>query len=160
MGCIACGRGLCNECPSEISPCCCNQEKAETESSTDEAESTEKKRFYKDDSEISVSGGRKRAAALYEINKDAPCEWRNLANCGGGLQPIVGCLTGKQANRHHGPVKNTSRNERSNIHLICPSCHNLWHDQNDPHYDENIYEELPHEPRPATLVELMGRGKS
>jgi hypothetical protein len=160
-GCIACGRLIHEECPhSKEGKCCCaatkNTEKPITVINDDEPEI--KERFSK--TGIGVSAGRKRAAALYEINKDAPCEWRNLANCGGGKFPIVGCLTGKQANRHHGPIKDTSHNERKNIHLICPPCHNLWHDSNDPHYDESVYAELPHDPRPATLVELMGRGKS
>jgi hypothetical protein len=97
--------------------------------------------------------GRKRAAVAHNINPDRSCEWRWKKNCGGGVYPIIGCLTGMQEHRHHGPVKNTARNEVSNVHLICTSCHNRWHTLNDPDYDETANELLPHNPTPATLKE-------
>lgn len=109
----------------------------------------------KDDSEITVSAGRKRAAELYPLDKDAPCEWQGLADAGGGKHPIIGCLQGKQQHIQHGPVKATYRNERENIHLICVKCHNRWHTVNDPVYDEDEYDKLPHSPRQATEEELI-----
>lgn len=142
--CFSCARGFYQECghepPSET-----------TLESADVAE--ELKRYSRTD--ISTSGGRKRAAELYPLDKSLDCEWRMLADCGGGKVPIVGCLTGKQVNRHHGPVKDTIRNERTNIHLICSPCHNLWHAKNDVLYDPVLFDTLPHEPRPITPDEIL-----
>lgn len=152
--CLSCLRGFHYECNN---PCCCRGSSPSVD--TGEAilfSSTE--RFSKED--VSVSAGRKRAAVLYQVNPDAPCEWRALTNCGGGKNPIDGCLTGKQQHRHHGPVKRTTRNERSNIHLICTKCHNTWHAKNDPLYgekkgDEEDFEILPHEPREMDMNTLL-----
>lgn len=144
--CLSCARGFYSECGHTPPP-------VDTINETElEEESTGGDRI------VTISGGRKRAAATYRLDKDAPCEWRLLANCGGGKFPIVGCKLGKQVNRHHGPVKNTMRNERSNIHLICATCHNRWHAANDSHYDEALYDTLPHNPREATLEELLTSG--
>jgi hypothetical protein len=101
------------------------------------------------------STGRKRAAQLYPIFEDAPCEWQGKKNCGGGKYPIVGCIDGKQRHRHHGPVKNTLRNESGNVSRICHNCHNRWHALNDPVYDEVEYSKLPHTPLAATEMELL-----
>ena len=95
---------------------------------------------------LTSSTGRKRAAELYPIDADAPCEWRGKRNCGGGRVPIIGCYAGKQKHRHHGPVKRTTRNERGNVHRICTACHVHWHELNDLEYDEREYELLPHLP--------------
>jgi hypothetical protein len=100
------------------------------------------------------STGRKRAAQLYPIEKDAPCEWRGKKNCGGGKRPIVGCLNGFQVDRHHGPVKKTTRNEEGNVHRICKDCHNHWHELNDLVYDEQAYNSLPHDPVAASDIEI------
>lgn len=170
MSCINCGRGLCFECDQQ--PCCCSSSKQESPtvglhldnvSFTHSEQSInptiiKRGRPFKDDSEISTSAGRKRAAELYSIDPDKACEWRGKSNCGGGKSPIVGCLTGTQKHRHHGPVKNTSHNERTNIHLICARCHNTWHGVNDPLYDESAYENLPHDPRPMTIDEMLLSG--
>jgi hypothetical protein len=110
-------------------------------------------RRYKDG--VTTSAGRKRAATMYPLDRTVACEWQLLANCGGGKIPILGCLTGKQINRHHGPVKHTERNERGNIHLICAHCHNLWHAKNDPVYDEDLFDSLLHDPRPMTPEEML-----
>lgn len=147
--CISCGRGFCDECcvsTSEESCCCANLR-------VDEKIARKRGRPLEDD--IGESAGRKRAAEIYTIDITKPCEWRNKTNCGGGLFPITGCIKGFQANIHHGPVKDTSRNERRNAHLICPTCHNRWHAKNDPVYDEVKYELLPHNPRDATPEELV-----
>lgn len=115
--------------------------------------SDEIRRYRSDD--ITVSGGRKRAAELYPLDKEAWCEWRMLSNCGGGKVPILGCISGKQVNRHHGPVKKTTRNERDNIHLICSPCHNLWHAKNDAVYSEEEFDKLPHLPKEMSPQELL-----
>lgn len=146
MGCLACGRELHGECikAPEDKKCCCAQESSETP-----------KRIgnYKPDDEIGVSAGRKRAAVQYAVNSEKHCEWRWKKECGGGKHPIIGCLGGMQEHRHHGPVKNTARNEPTNVHLICTPCHNRWHTLNDSDYDEAVAETLPHSPIPATLEE-------
>lgn len=180
MACISCGRGFHEECldfniipdiennPAEQDwTCCCSwsTEKEENipfsqSSELREATGEERKigRPPKPDSEITTSAGRKRAAVLYGINPDEPCDWQGLANCGGGKSPIIGCLNGKQQHRHHGPIKNTSRNEDTNIHRICTPCHNLWHAKNDPIYNEEEYSLLPHSPRASTPHEKLARG--
>lgn len=181
MACIACGRHICWECPTlyeksdnESPKCCCGRATRIQDSIIidigpppieNKVELSEQKLLptgggYKADDEITVSAGRKRAAVMYEINPLQMCEWSRMANCGGGKFPIIGCLTGKQENRHHGPDKTTSNNARENIHLICANCHNLWHAKNDPYYNVNEYRALPHSPRPATPEELLSRGKS
>jgi hypothetical protein len=86
------------------------------------------------------STGRKRAARLYPLDRDAECEWAGSTSAGGGTNPIPGCgkrrntVKGKQQARHHGPDKNTLNNEPGNVHRICHSCHNAWHAVNDPDY--------------------------
>src|SRR5690606_16115124 len=69
--------------------------------------------------------------------------------------PIVGCLDGLQVARHHGPVKNTTRNHLGNVHRICTACHNHWHELNDLVYDEREYGMLPHDPEEATREEII-----
>jgi hypothetical protein len=82
------------------------------------------------------STGRHRAVAIHgKANPEEPCEWRGLANCGGGQFPILGCADGFQSNLHHGPDKNVLNNDRINIHKICSQCHNRWHTLNDPDYE-------------------------
>lgn len=142
--CLSCARGFYEECGHE----------PPDERTLQTADVLEEVRRYRHN-DISTSGGRKRAAELYPLDKSLDCEWRMLANCGGGRVPIIGCLTGKQVNRHHGPVKTTTRNERTNIHLICSPCHNLWHAKNDPVYDETLFDTLPHNPRPITPEEIL-----
>lgn len=144
MSCHLCGRGIVGQCGCEPLPV----------GELTFAEPTLDQRRKADD-EITVSAGRKRAAREYPIDREAPCEWRGLANAGGGKIPIVGCIDGKQQDLQHGPVKATYRNERSNIHKICKKCHNRWHSANDPVYNEEEYDKLPHNPRPASPEELM-----
>ena len=95
--------------------------------------------------------GRKRAAQMYPLVIDADCEWKGLANVGGGKHPIVGCMGGKQSNRHHGPDKTTTNNDQGNVHRVCGRCHNLWHEWNDADYDPGER----HDPRIADPVELV-----
>lgn len=156
MTCLSCARGFFFECGH--TPPQQNTETLTHDTSTNEEISASPKKLgrpFKDDSEITTSAGRKRAAELYPILEDSPCEWQGLANCGGGKSPILGCFKGKQVHRHHGPVKDTSHNERTNIHLICPRCHNTWHARNDPLYNEEEYASLPHEPHERTNYDVI-----
>lgn len=142
--CLACARDFHDECDQE--PCCCN-----TQQEQKGFQEVEGPRGIRP---VTISAGRKEAAKLYPIDKSLPCEWRGLANCGGGLVPIVGCREGFQIARHHGPNKNTTENSRHNIHLICKSCHERWHSANNSIYSEEVYAQLPHKPRVATEAEL------
>lgn len=93
------------------------------------------------------STGRHRAVAIHgKADPDEPCEWRGLANCGGGRFPILGCNSGVQENLHHGPDKNTLNNERINIHKLCSQCHNRWHTLNDVDYEWDGHHPL-HSPK-------------
>jgi hypothetical protein len=69
---------------------------------------------------------------------------------GGGNHPIVGCVSGVQEARHHGPDKSTSNNEEGNVHRICHRCHNRWHAANNEDYDWNSTLVNSHSPRPQT----------
>src|SRR5437660_1251363 len=139
MACIGCGRGFHYECEllnenDDLNSCCCTKSDSPTgqdiPAATSHAGDTvaisgaspSSYKGYKADDKIGESAGRKRAAVKFEVNPDEPCEWRLQANCGGGLHPIVGCLTGKQQNRHHGPDKKTSNNDENNVHIICSQC--------------------------------------
>jgi hypothetical protein len=166
MSCLSCARGFINECS------CPKSDRLNGAASLMEAvssnqpelggEKRDRGRPQKEDSDVTdpQSTGRKRAAVLYPLNRDQFCEWRDLANCGGGKHPIVGCATGRQENLHHGPDKNTLNNTRHedtikgrNVHKICSKCHNRWHAKNDYDYDSSI----PHNPRDATLAERIER---
>ena len=111
---------------------------------------------YKDDSVLrdQQSTGRKRAAQMYPLFPEEPCEWQKKKNCGGGNKPITGCVSGLQQARHHGPDKNTLNNDEGNVHRICHNCHNRWHTENDEGYVwGSIYKE--HSPVAAELGEIL-----
>ena len=100
------------------------------------------------------STGRHRAVTLHgKADPSQPCEWQEMANCGGGSFPILGCVSGVQENLHHGPDKNTLNNERNNIHKICSRCHNRWHTLNDPGYEWDGHH-AAHSPREPTLEDI------
>jgi hypothetical protein len=90
---------------------------------------------------------------MYKIEGGQVCEWAWRKNCGGGIEPIIGC-TGRPASHiHHGPDKSTLSNERTNISLVCEFCHNRWHVANDKYYgtrpaDNSVW--LPH-------INIIGR---
>lgn len=143
MACPSCGRGLHFEC--EKSPCCCggsiSKNLAEHLDLEEEDDRGHPRRWQQDSSlKDQQSTGRKRAAKLYPLNPESPCEWRGLRFAGGGKFPIVGCITGRQQARHHGPDKNTLNNEGGNVHRICHTCHNRWHANNDSGYETRIQE--------------------
>lgn len=160
MACISCGRGIFGEC--DCNPATgdkLTEEESELVNAFQESiapvakgpgrPQIESREDMKDPS----STGRKRAAQLWPIIPGANCEWQNLANCGGGKYPILGCATGKQQNIHHGPDKTTTNNDRENIHKICANCHNRWHAANDRDHDKDI----PHSPRDASYHERVQR---
>ena len=155
QSCLPCARQFHDECPSpaEGHECCCPVVVSHSGLTTDEG--SKKAIGPLGVREVGESAGRKEAARLYPLDREAPCEWRGLAHVGGGKFPIVGCIAGLQQNIHHGPVKRTTENARHNIHLICAKCHNTWHARNDPTYDEQLNYTLPHKPRPATDEELI-----
>jgi hypothetical protein len=90
---------------------------------------------------------------MYPLVAESACEWQGLSECGGGLYPILGCLSGKQQARHHGPDKSVSNNEEGNVHRICHFCHNRWHAANNAEYDWNETRVKRHDPRPMTDAE-------
>lgn len=154
MTCLSCARGFYFECghTPPVEP---------PETLIPQNDDKPKERFSKKG--VSVSAGRKRAAELYPLDQTQPCEWRGLANCGGGKFPILGCQNGYQKARHHGPDKDTLNNEKGNVHRICARCHNTWHAKNDEHYDQQLFESLPHSPVEAlpehTVVWLSAGNK-
>jgi len=153
--CVACARGFHFECsrgPHKPKKCKCIAEPEPVVFVEEEPQSAKRSRENIRDPH---STGRKRAARLYPLDRDAPCEWKGQRNCGGGRRPIVGCLDGKQTDRHHGPVKDTLRNHLGNVHRICATCHVHWHELNDLIYVEEDYRLLPHDPQPATAEELV-----
>lgn len=163
--CAACGRGFVAECTKGGK---CDPEgymmyirsggallpPEETKSNKEPVANKKKGKTFEELSDPH-STGRKRAAQLYPLDKEASCEWQGKKNCGGGRVPIVGCTHGKQVARHHGPVKNTTRNQLGNVHRICTRCHNHWHELNDLVYDEREYGMLPHDPVEASAEELV-----
>lgn len=171
MSCVECGQGFHSECSAGGDECCgktstCSAKSlwqviASFENADDpKTRGKDENRKYRrgpykqaEDMLDPESTGRKRAAELYPVDKEADCEWRGLANVGGGKHPIVGCLDGKQQHIQHGPDKNTLNISPENIHRICVRCHNLWHAHNDGDYDPNG-PFIAHDPREGTLEEL------
>jgi hypothetical protein len=162
MNCVPCGRGFHRECLTKCKKCHpeANVPPAELEDKdsdnalADQQEDSPRKP-KKSNLKDPKSTGRKRAARLYPITPGDPCEWRGKKNCGGGLRPIVGCYEGNQQHLHHGPIKDTVRNELGNVHRICTSCHVHWHELNDLIYVQADYELLPHNPVEASDQELI-----
>ncbi len=160
MKCINCRDGLCWECLAiSNGACCCHNPSteapvAEVEEDEDEAYSN---RTYKREGTLKdqQSTGRKRAAKLYPLDPTASCEWRGLKNSGGGPIPIVGCNSGTQQARHHGPDKNTLNNDEGNVHRICHRCHNRWHTKNDPVYVAGEWYPAHDGTTLATIQEIM-----
>ena len=135
VDCLPCATGYHQECwkPAADWNCCCgNQNEPVLIESTKKERGGQLKEMG--DVRDTESTGRKRAAIMYPLDRDAACEWSGLRNAGGGVIPIVGCRDGKQAAIHHGPDKNTLANFVGNVHRICAQCHNRWHTLNDPLY--------------------------
>jgi hypothetical protein len=163
MSCPACAANIHWECytigANPDTFCCCP-----TLSKSDLAHSIEQNKRggkVKVDEDVTdpKSTGRKRAAVLYPLDEEAPCEWRGLKSAGGGKSPILGCVNGLQKNRHHGPDKDTLNNEEGNVHRICPKCHNRWHTQNDFDYDPNSSYHKSHDPTTLATIEEQMRNE-
>lgn len=160
--CLSCRQGFCSECnecmccvPAEVSVQFVEPDESLLKSFQPENNppiidysKSKKTGPRKEDEDVRdpKSTGRKRAAQLYPLDLEAPCEWRMLRFAGGGKTPIIGCRNGLQRNRHHGPIKNTLRNEAGNVHRICYECHNRWHAANDVGYDPEAEDFKPHDP--------------
>lgn len=160
MKCLSCVRGLTSECRefaadnqlcdtvtgggANANVTSADQEPEEVEEDNEESDRSStgprpRIRRTKPDQALKdqQSTGRKRAARLYPLDRDALCEWAFKSRQGGGTHPIEGCLGNKQRDRHHGPDKNTLNNDPGNVHRICHFCHHGWHAKNDPDYDPN-----------------------
>lgn len=154
MACYACGRGFYDECinPDENgNPCSQNEVELKNDLLRDGEDNPFDKKtdglaWQKDDNDVTdnKSTGRKRAAVLYPLDREAPCEWQKL-KFSGGAKPIVGCVNGFQRQRHHGPNKDTLDNSSGNVHRVCDNCHGRWHTVNDEGYDWNASEYAPHD---------------
>lgn len=156
MSCLACARGFCEECEdcekSEGNPCHIVKTSTVKKTLTGQiGRPVADPETHKDP----LSTGRKRAAHLYPIFKEEPCEWRGKKNCGGGKHPIIGCRNGFQRHRHHGPIKDPRHNEPGNVHRVCHHCHRRWHTMNDKDYDAKFNSKNPHKPEEATEEELI-----
>ena len=142
MKCFSCVRGFYKECGHK--PPVENTESIASELTLEEPAYVPQRKHKRDDNlKDQQSTGRKRAARMYPLLDDHPCEWLEASPenpMGGGEHPVtVSCreLTIGQQARHHGPDKNTLNNDPGNVHRICHWHHNLWHRQNDPDYDPN-----------------------
>lgn len=157
--CLACGRGFHRECKRCSRGACHPQEENHATRGLEQESNgngePQKRKKTEEGLKDPKSTGRKRAAKIYPIDLSAPCEWRGLRDCGGGSRPIIGCLDGNQKHRHHGPIKDPRRNHEGNVHRICSACHVHWHELNDLVYDEEKYRLLPHNPVPATDLEIV-----
>lgn len=149
-GCISCGRGLCDECHDLEAACCLDDLIIPAPVSSKVGRPQLPDHEVKDPRATMRKRAQKVLKEARGVEVGSICEWRNLANCGGGRHPIVGCRNGVVSHVHHGPDKDWFHNTPDNLHGICHSCHNRWHARNDPCYDPTI----KHNPRPATEDEL------
>lgn len=146
MICIPCQLGLVAECYTRPGKGCKEKQHKESKAIINIIPATEAPngRKHKLNNALldPTSTGRKRAAVALPLKdeKGVPitCEWAGLKYAGGGEFPIIGCPGRPATNRHHGPDKDTTNNERQhprNIHAICAHCHNRWHGLNDENYE-------------------------
>jgi hypothetical protein len=164
--CLSCQRGFLDECDYDIEGGCKDESNSTTgaevegegsETEEDERDSGERTRRYKSDAALKdqQSTGRKRAAKLYPLDRNAPCMWRGKENCGGGANPIKGCVDGLQQARHHGPDYSTLNNDPENVNNICHSCHNRYHAANDPYKGEAYLKQYGHIPKKLGKQSLL-----
>lgn len=153
-GCISCARGLCAECHELTEECCLK----DIDTSAPVSSARPGRPLKRDEDVVDPrSTMRKRAQKILQeernVNIGDPCEWRGLADAGGGRHPIVGCRNGVVRHIHHGPDKDYYHNTPDNLHGICHHCHNRWHARNDPCYDDDS-SKMKHSPRQATHDEM------
>lgn len=152
--CLSCARGFPEEC--DKGGCEDNVtviEKIEVnndENNEEESDGTGNRRTRRNKPDAALkdqqSTGRKRAAKLYPLDRNAPCEWRGRSNVGGGIG-IQGCVAGTQQARHHGPDYNTLNNDSTNVSRICHVCHNRWHQANDHTKELSYLIQYGHKPK-------------
>ena len=127
----------CNEWQYQVGECCCSIYGKEDSVDNSNTKSGERDGMSWSKQDVDIkdgsSTGRKRAAKLYPLEPNRPCEWRNLKYAGGGLYPIYGCEEGLQQHRHHHD-KDTLNNVPENVSRICTACHNTTHNNNDAFY--------------------------
>lgn len=171
--CLSCARNLHDECENynwAANVCCCNGagvgvSNAEPVTSTGNRDGMA---WSKHDGNIidAKSTGRKRAAKLYPLQPNTPCEWQGLRYAGGGMFPIYGCEKGFHKHRHHGPDLSTLNNQDGNVHRICNDCHNIWHTNNDAYIKDFDGTTLwrPHDPNTKydkeELVTIISLGRA
>ena len=133
MTCISCLRGFHEECL----PGCdnCHPKIEESQSLTIEHKE-DRLAWSKENNDVRDphSTGRKRAAKLFPLDKQAPCEWQGKGTIefpGTNLKPVETCTEGKQQCRHHIDY-NTLNNSETNVVRICHTCHVKFHWNNDP----------------------------
>lgn len=134
MSCVACAADCHNECFIPVDDLCCCPVSTIGSSLVEPAKRGGPVKDAQDMVDP-ISTGRKRAAIAKPITDGMVCEWAGLANAGGGVEPIIGCNGNVATNIHHGPDKDILNNDvDTNLHRICPHCHNRWHTINDPYY--------------------------
>lgn len=139
-GCFHAARGFYDECDRHPECGCITGTQSPLLERT-EADTYDTGTGLKDDNKVidPKSTGRKRAARMFPLNREAPCEWQKkkfpLHKHDG--EWFVGCANGLQSNIHHGNNKDTLLNVEGNVHRICSPCHNRWHARVDPVYDWN-----------------------
>lgn len=163
--CLDCAQGFHEDCELAEEGCCCggteSNENGTLVSGNDKLSTglRDGLAWAKSDSSIRdrKSTGRKRAAKLFPIDPNSPCEWRSLLFAGGGLFPILGCLEGNMKHRHHGPILATTANVEGNVHRICDPCHRVWHVANDAFVRGYITTVvwLPHDGQTTAPVETL-----
>ena len=153
--------------------CCCVANKNHVDNVVETVVKSEKGGYQKNPADITdvTSTGRKRAAVLYPIAEGMLCEWAQLGRAGGGVIPIIGCMGNKATDIHHGPDKNTLNNKPENVHRICATCHNRFHEANDKFYGTRPpgtepfipldgYEWGPHDPNTKATIEELKRASA
>ena len=135
MPCLPCAANIHWEClfPTADELCCCDSGllASVTVESSQRGGPIKEAENMKDP----ISTGRKRAAIAKPIEEGMVCEWAGLKFAGGGVEPIIGCNGNIATNIHHGPDKDVLNNDvDTNLHRVCPNCHNRWHTLNDPYY--------------------------
>ena len=138
--CLACRRKNCKQCQNDF--CECSHSWGESDRLENTTSETNRKNDY--DLKDPQSTGRKRAARLFPLDAQRPCEFagcRDVGSPGFEIPGIDGCGTrpgtnvGTQQARHHVDY-NTLNNDSDNVVRICHSCHVQLHHVIDPLKDE------------------------
>lgn len=175
--CLKCLRGLHDICTDTVdNPCVCSHSLTVVTSvqlGEDSGSEESFDQYFEDGEQVleragkldaslkdQYSTGRKRAAKLYPLNREAACEWRGIIKPGGSLYTIEDCGSGLQEVRHHGPDYNTLNNDPGNVHRICALHHNRWHAIMDGLKDESYLILYGHKPKKEHLSNAAKNLKS